>query len=290
MDRRSFLQSCSGISLALFSNSSGSTQYEGINNHGSTFSHAYFGLGTAKLHEMNEQKAENLIHNALDLGINHFDTAAAYGRGIAETILGRCLHRQRDQLSITTKTLQRQAKTAEKDLQESLQRLKTDSIEVWMIHDLRNRYEWQELTAPSGALTAMIKAKQEGKVRAIGLSAHRDASIVNQALKEYDFDVILIPVHPHSLFITKEILSMADTKGTHVIGMKPFGMMNPSAPPQHRLDDAYRFALNQEIHGFVTGCYSIEELQRQWNTFKNCRIRKISSPPKQPNQQAAPTL
>ena len=118
------------------------------------------------------QGEEHLVHHALDLGINYFDTAEGYGNGRSETVIGKALKGvRRDQYYLATKIGARSDESAASmmsRLDACLDRLQTDYVDVfftWAVNDierLRNP-EWHEFAA---------KAKDQGKVRFTGMSGH----------------------------------------------------------------------------------------------------------------------
>jgi myo-inositol catabolism protein IolS len=114
--------------------------------------------------DQDEKDSIAAIHASLDAGVNFFDTARAYQRGRNEELLGRVLGSRRSEVVIATKlngVMPEQIKT---QCEESLQRLRTDYIDLYQVH-------WPEPGADLGAmLGALVKLQQEGKIRAIGVS------------------------------------------------------------------------------------------------------------------------
>ncbi|MEM9176209.1 MAG: aldo/keto reductase, partial [Myxococcota bacterium] len=135
---------------------------------------------------------ERLVHHALDRGVTHFDTAEGYTEGKAEKILGRALKGRRDQVTLTTKFWANPEHSAEhqmKMLEQSLRHLGTEYVDVYMNHAVndvaRLGPEWQRFAA---------RAKEQGKVRAIGMSGHapRLAQCMEHALDNQLVDVFLV--------------------------------------------------------------------------------------------------
>ncbi|MBB85062.1 MAG: hypothetical protein CL931_14735 [Deltaproteobacteria bacterium] len=135
---------------------------------------------------------EALVHHALDRGVTHFDTAEGYTEGRAEKILGRALQGRRDEVTITTKywaVPENSAAHQMKMLEQSLRHLKTDYVDIYMNHAVndvdRLGEEWQAFAT---------RAKEEGKIRAIGMSGHapRLAQCMEYALDQSLVDVFLV--------------------------------------------------------------------------------------------------
>ena len=135
---------------------------------------------------------EALVHHALDRGVTHFDTAEGYTEGRAEKILGRALQGHRDEVTITTKywaVPENSAAHQMKMLEQSLRHLKTDYVDIYMNHAVndvgRLGEEWQAFAT---------RAKEQGKIRAIGMSGHapRLAQCMEYALDHSLVDVFLV--------------------------------------------------------------------------------------------------
>lgn len=113
-----------------------------------------------------EDDAVSAVHTALDVGITFFDTAELYGDGVSETILGRALQGRRDRAVIATKASKQHL--SKQDIvvacERSLKRLDTDYIDLYQAH-------WPNPEVPvAETLEAMDRLKQEGKIRAVGVS------------------------------------------------------------------------------------------------------------------------
>lgn len=135
---------------------------------------------------------ERVVLHALDRGVTHFDTAEGYTEGRAEKILGRALEGRRDQVSLTTKfwaTPEHSADHQMKMLEQSLRNLRTDYVDVYMNHAVndvaRLGEEWQAFAT---------RAKEQGKIRAIGMSGHapRLAQCMEYALDHQLVDTFLV--------------------------------------------------------------------------------------------------
>lgn len=131
---------------------------------------------------------ENLVHHAIDLGINYFDTAESYTAGQSETVIGRAIKGQRTQLYLVSKTIIRATTSADammRDLEGSLRRLQTDYIDVYMNHAVNNievvsNPEWQIFNE---------KAKAQGKIRFTGVSGHA-GNLINCLDYVLDHDLV----------------------------------------------------------------------------------------------------
>jgi len=153
--------------------------------------------GAAALGDVTQEVADASIQQALDAGINHLDTAASYGD--AELRMGPSVERIRDQVFLATKSTERRAEDAWRELNRSLELLHTDHIDLWQIHAVCDLPELDKVFAPGGAIEAFVRAKDEGIVSWVGITGHTEqAPVVHaEALRRHDFDSVLTPVNYH---------------------------------------------------------------------------------------------
>jgi len=151
--------------------------------------------GAAALGDVTQEVADASLAQALAAGINHLDTAASYGD--AEQRMGPTVARVRDQVFLATKSTERRAEDAWRELNRSLELLHTDHIDLWQVHAVCDLPELDKVFAPGGALEAFVRAKDEGIVSWIGITGHTEAAPVvhAEALHRHDFDSILTPVN-----------------------------------------------------------------------------------------------
>ena len=112
--------------------------------------------GGAALSEVSQDEADRSIGAALEAGINHFDTAADYGQ--SELRLGAWMPRIRDQIFLATKTGDRGAGAAYDSIRRSLDRLRTDRVDLIQLHAVGNLDELDGVTGPGGALEGAVRA------------------------------------------------------------------------------------------------------------------------------------
>lgn len=153
--------------------------------------------GAAALGEVTQDVADASLAQALAAGINHLDTAASYGQ--AELRMGPTVEKVRDRVFLATKSTERRAEDAWRELQRSLELLHTDHIDLWQVHAVCDLPELEKVFAPGGSLEAFVRAKEEGIVSWIGITGHTEqAPVVHaEALRRHDFDSVLTPVNYH---------------------------------------------------------------------------------------------
>jgi aryl-alcohol dehydrogenase-like predicted oxidoreductase len=149
--------------------------------------------GSASLGDVDQDTADRSIQEALDAGINHFDTAASYGE--AELRLGPWMPRIRDDIFLATKTGDQDAEAAWVSINRSLERLRTDHVDLIQLHAVCDMDDLDRRTGNGGALEALIRAREEGLATAIGITGHgHDAPDVHrEALQRFDFRAVLSP-------------------------------------------------------------------------------------------------
>jgi aryl-alcohol dehydrogenase-like predicted oxidoreductase len=150
-------------------------------------------FGGAALGETTEEAADAAMQQALDAGIDHFDTAADYGD--SELHYGRWMPDIRDRIFLSTKTGDRERDAARRSIERSLQRLRVDHVDLIQLHAVCDPDDLDRATGPGGALEAAIQAREEGLVGAVGITGHgHEAPATHlEALSRYPFDTVLTP-------------------------------------------------------------------------------------------------
>src|SRR5579883_212551 len=157
-------------------------------------------FGGASLARVEQAVADRTLDVLLEHGINHIDVAASYGD--AELRIGPWLTRHRQDFFVATKTGERSAEGARDELHRSLERLGVDYVDLWQLHNLSDPIQWDRALSPSGALEAAIEAREQGLVKAIGVTGHgaQVAATHRRSLQRFDFDSVLLPYN----FITMQ--------------------------------------------------------------------------------------
>ena len=205
------------------------------------------------------------IHKAHQKGVTYFDVAPAYGNGDAEIKMGIGLEGiDRNSYFLSCKTKMRDKAGCREELERSLDRLKTDHFDLYQLHCLIQPEEVEQVLAPGGAMETILEAKKDGKVKAIGFSAHTTKAAV-MALERFPFDTAMFPISFVEYFILgfgKQVLETAAERGVAVLAIKPMcrGAWPPDMDRSKRsrkcwyrpveddaeIDMAVRFTLSQE--------------------------------------------
>lgn len=150
-------------------------------------------FGAAALARASQDEADRALEVLLRHGVNHIDTAARYGD--SELRIGPWMARHRQDFFLATKTGSRRAREAREDVHRSLERLRVDSVDLIQMHSLVHPDDWDEAMGPGGALEALVEARAQGLVRAIGVTGHgwTIAAMHRRSLARFEFDSILLP-------------------------------------------------------------------------------------------------
>jgi aryl-alcohol dehydrogenase-like predicted oxidoreductase len=155
-------------------------------------------FGAAALGGVRKDKADQVMAQVHEAGINHLDTAASYGD--SELRLAPFLADHRSDVFLATKTGERVGTSAREELERSLIRMGVDSVDLIQLHNLVEEDEWAQAFRPDGVVSALTKARDEGLVRYIGVTGHgtRIPSMHIRSLNEFAFDSVLFPLN-HAL-------------------------------------------------------------------------------------------
>ena len=139
-----------------------------------------------------QEDADRFVSHAIDVGVDFFDVAPGYGN--AEEKLGPALKRYRNKATLACKTEERTAKGARESLENSLRKLQTDYFDLFQLHALAEVGDVDKVFADDGAMSTIIKAKEEGLIKHIGFTAHNEETAI-LALSKYDFETVMFPIN-----------------------------------------------------------------------------------------------
>ncbi|MCM8812048.1 MAG: aldo/keto reductase [Candidatus Omnitrophica bacterium] len=210
------------------------------------------------------KQAVPVIRKALELGVNYFDTAPAYEE--SQDYLGEGLQGSREKIFLASKTHYRSRDGALKLLDNSLRRLRTDHLDLWQLHDLRDASDLEAIFARDGVIQAVEQARREGLIRFVGITGHYDPTILAEAARRYPFDTALVALNPGdrqgSSFL-KVFLPVARERGMGVIGMKVMARGRLLEDPlRFSPEEALGYVLSLEgVSTAIVGCSSPAEVE-----------------------------
>ncbi|MHC4145587.1 MAG: aldo/keto reductase [Planctomycetota bacterium] len=203
------------------------------------------------------------IKKAFESGLNYYDVAPAYGKdGECEIKMGIGLQAlDRDKVFLACKTKMRDKEGARKELERSLKRLKTDHFDLYQLHAIFTPDEVKKALGPGGAMETVLKAKEQGKIRHIGFSAHTTKGAL-EAMNGFRFDTVMFPINFvefYKIGFGKPVLELASEQGAGVLAIKalskgpwPKGMERTrqwwyrATENQEEANVAMRFVLSQK--------------------------------------------
>ena len=225
-----------------------------------------------------ERESTRLVHAALDGGITFMDNAWDYNEGVSEIRMGKALVGRRDKVFLMTKACPhgRDARTAMRHLEDSLRRLKTDYLDLWQIHEVVFDDEPARYFAPGGAVEALDRARQQGKVRFVGYTGHKDPDLHLQMLAyDYPWDSCQLPLNCFDATFRsfeQRVLPELNRRGIAAIGMKSLGgdgraVKARVVTPQ----EAIRYTLSLPIATLVSGIGTMRVLRQNLAIAQNFR-------------------
>ena len=224
------------------------------------------GLGGMVVQDKSAQQTQEIVRQTLAQGINYFDVAPSHGD--AEELIGLALSPVRDKVFLACNTQKRDRAGADEELNKSLQRLRTDYLDLYQMRALMDVREVNQALGRGGAIEAFLQAKEAGKIKNVGFSAHsREAAL--RALELYDFDTIMFPVNYVSWFGSNfgpEVVLQARSRDMGILAIKalarqpwpdegqrqswPKAWYQPVTAPEE-MDLALRFTLSQSVTATV---------------------------------------
>ncbi|MCX8108844.1 MAG: aldo/keto reductase [Verrucomicrobiae bacterium] len=243
------------------------------------------GLGTAPIGEarVDLKEATRIFGTVMDEGVNYIDTARIYG--IAEEALGQLVPSRRDKLFLVTKVWVETAADAERSLTESLRTLKVDHVDLVHIHHVGGK-NLDRVLAPDGVLAYLLKQKQAGKLRFIGISGHAAPSKFLRMLETKEIDVVMTIMNyaDRNIYAFEEkVLPECRNQNVGVVAMKVYagikggfpnhrrGWVGCNTPPE-RLQQALAYALDLEgVTTAVIGPFTYEQAMQNVRLARSYR-------------------
>lgn len=252
------------------------------------------GFGTAAAGKrLKLKEAVGLYEEALNLGVNYFDTAPEFaGYGRAQQQLGYLLRERRKEVFLVTKCHEPHGDDALKLLQRNLRELQTDYADLVFVHSVgSDKMDPEIVFGRQGCYAAMMKAKANGLAKYVGFSGHNRQGRFVDAIKNFKVDVLLNAVNfvdHHTYNFEQEVWPLAAKNRIGLIAMKIFGGENKtdrsglshSMMPQQFHEMAFRYALSQPgVASAAIGMATRQELHQNimWaNSFKPVTHREVS--------------
>ena len=236
-----------------------------------------------------EQFAVELIRTAIDRGINFMDNCWDYHDGSSELRMGKALQDgYRDRVFLMTKIDGRTKKAAAEQIDQSLQRLRTDRIDLLQHHEIIRLEDPDRIFAPGGSMEAVLEAQKAGKVRYIGFTGHKDPLVHLRMLEIADqnnfrFDAVQMPLNvmdAHFRSFERQVLPILVKKEIGVLGMKsmgdPYILKSNTVTPIECL----HYAMNLPTSTVITGIEKMPILEQAFeavSTFEPMSEEQVSA-------------
>jgi aryl-alcohol dehydrogenase-like predicted oxidoreductase len=249
------------------------------------------GLGGFHLGQSNLQEADmiKLFHAAIDRGINFSDNSWDYNQGESERRVGKALKGYREKVFVMSKFDGRTKGSAMKQLEDSLKRLDIDHLDLWQFHENIRLEDPDRFFAEDGAAEAMLQAKQQGKVRFMGFTGHKDPSVHLRMLEMADkhnftFDTAQMPINvmdAHFRSFEKEVVPVLVEKQIALLGMKSMGDRNILTSKTVTPLECLQYALSRPTSVVITGIDSMPildqafEAARTYSSLSKADIAKM---------------
>ncbi len=242
-----------------------------------------------------EREAISLVHKAIDAGITFMDNAWEYNDGVSELRMGKALDNGwREKVFLMTKvcTHGRDAKTAMRQLEESLRRLKTDHLDLWQVHEVAYQGDPERHFAKGGVIEALDRAKAKGLVRFVGFTGHKDPSLHLEMLSHgYPFDTCQLPLNCFDASFRsfeQQVLPELARQGIGALGMKSMcGEGDPIKKRAIGAKNALRYAMSLPVAVTISGIDSLKVLRQNVSVARGFtpfsaremeRLRKQAAP------------
>jgi len=186
------------------------------------------GFGGIPIQTPSEQEAIRLVRDSLDLGVNYIDTSRVYTN--SEERIGKAIAGHREEVILATKSVGRTPDAILADLDQSLKNLQTDYIDLFQFHNVSTEQDLKNVLEPGGPLDAVRKARDEGRIRHIGITSHR-LTVAIEAVKSGAFETVMIALNFVNTEAAEELIPLARKNGVGIIVMKPMagGMLDNPA-------------------------------------------------------------
>jgi predicted aldo/keto reductase-like oxidoreductase len=223
------------------------------------------GFGGIPIQRVTEDEAIEVVRRCYELGVNYYDTARGYTT--SEERIGKALEDVREEVVLATKSSRRTRKEILEELETSLRNLRTDWIDVYQLHNVSSRDAWKRIKARGGALEALHRARDEGKIAHLGITSH-DPVVLAEIVREDVFETVMIPYNYLTLKPEEELLPLCREMNVGTIIMKPFG-----GGAFSNANTALKFVLSGEfVDVVIPGMMTVGEVEENYGVASRAQI------------------
>lgn len=175
------------------------------------------GFGGIPIQRVNQEKVNEIVDEMIRVGINFIDTARGYT--VSEGFLGNALKGRRDAFYLATKSMAKDYESMKADIEISLGNLQTDSIDLYQLHLVKDQADYDAIMGPGGAYQALVEAKETGKIKHIGITAH-SVDLMMANVETMPFETIQFPYNLVERQ-AEDLFEKANERNIGIICMKP---------------------------------------------------------------------
>jgi predicted aldo/keto reductase-like oxidoreductase len=218
-----------------------------------------------------DEDAIAVVNEAIDAGINYFDTAMGYGEGQSQRRYGMVMKTRRKEVFLATKVPHRKYEKAMSEMEKTLKDLQTDHVDLLHIHTLGKMDDLAEIEKDDGVLKALYKIREEGMARFIGITSHTDAETLQTALERHDFDCVQMALNPATQSYSwgsasgfaDLALPVAQEKGLGVLAMKITGQEHLVGSGEGRasIQELIHYDMSMPVASCVIGMPTVEMMR-----------------------------
>ena len=291
MQRREFLKAATvaGVAAAATSNLLGQAQNSAVpSSSDSEMQYRTLGrtgekvsaIGLGGYHigvQSDPAESVRMVRTAIDRGITFMDNSWDYNDGASESRMGDALKDgYRNKVFLMTKIDGRSAQSFNTQLEQSLARLKVDTIDLMQFHEIIRMEDPDRIFAARGALEAAVAAKQAGKIRYIGFTGHKDPAIHLRMFEiaqqhGFHFDTVQMPINvldAHFRSFSKQVVPVAQAQGTAVLAMKTLSCGILLRSNTVSAVEALHYALSQPVSVVITGMDSMQIMEQAFTAMR----------------------
>lgn len=218
------------------------------------------GFGGIPIQRVHETQAVEVILYALGKGVDFIDTSRVYTT--SESRIGKALKETDKKVAVATKSFSRSADGIQKDIEISLKELQLDYIDLYQCHGISNEEEYRLVTSPNGALSGLLKAKEQGLIGHIGITGH-SLDLLEKVLDDGLFETIMVCFSFLEPAAKEKVIPKAREKRVGIIAMKPFSGGVIEAP-----EVALKWALSFPDILVLAGVEEKRLVDQNWKIFQ----------------------
>jgi aryl-alcohol dehydrogenase-like predicted oxidoreductase len=209
------------------------------------------------------KEGARLVEACVDAGINYIDCASSYGN--AEVKVGEVMKTRRQEVVLTTKTLEREKESSWREINRSLERLKTEYVDLLQIHSINSIDQLDQIL--KGSLLSAIRAQEEGLCKHIGITGHTRPDVIKEALNRYPFETTLVPLSSTDKLVNDfgdVLFPLAKEKGFGVIAMKVLAAGNVT----DYVAESLRYAMSLPVSTAIVGMGTLDDVRQNVEVAK----------------------